>query len=217
LDTARSIEVLTETGAQDAFANNNTASRQHPLLQLELMRRLLETWTPSRTTAEVWLSLNRAEDEEALHEWAAWYFEHNRQYQEIDQVLRNALNAEMQGQWLYLHRALARMREGGIDEAKELLTQAGNNSWLAYANLARIHESRGETLAALQAYEAAATLVMPRTPAERNSAARLLVDLSRALQTMGRTEESRRVLLRAQSFQPNDFSIRRQLQRLIEQ
>jgi len=218
LDTERSIEVLSEAAAPDAFANNNTASRQHPLLQVELMRRLLETWQPSRTSAEVWLALNRGEGEEALYEWAAWYFQHNRQYREIDQVLRNALNAGMQGEWLYLHRALQRMREGSIDEALELLMQAGNNTklWRVYANLARIHESRGETLAALQAYEAAASLVLPKTPAERNSAALLHLELSRNLQTMGRSEESRRVLLRAESFEPDDFSIRRQLQRLIE-
>jgi len=206
LDNTRGTAVLSE--APLPFGES---VEQHPLLDLELLRRRLDTWPPARASAEVWLLLNRHPGDEALHEWAAWYFEHRRLYAESSRILTDAARQGMSGTWLDLHRALALIRQGEIAEGEHLLREAGTGSrdWRIFANLGRIHESHRQTSAALEAYEIAAMLVD-----ERIAAAQVQMRLSRSLEALGRRQESRAALERALEFDPDDLSIRRELRRL---
>ena len=198
-DTARGIAILEEE-----------SSHQDPLLDLELLRRRLDTWPPGRAAAEVWLLLNRHPRDEAIHEWAAWYFEHRRLYAEAARVLNNATHNGMTGSWIALHRAIALLRQGEIAEGERLLREAGTGSrdWRIFANLGRVHESHRRISAALEAYEAAAVLVD-----ERTAAAQVHMRLSRNLEALGRRHESRIALERALELDPDNLTIRRELRR----
>ena len=200
LDTPRGIAAL-----------ESESVHQQPLLDLELLRRRLDIWPPNRAAAEVWLLLNRHPEDQAIHEWAAWYFEHRRLYTESARLLNDAMRNGMTGTWLDLHRALALLRRGEIDGGERLLREAGTGSrdWRIFANLGRIHESHRQISAALEAYEAAAVLVD-----ERIAAAQVQMRISRNLEALGRRQESRAAMERALELDPDDLTIRRELRRL---
>ena len=206
LDTPRGIAALSES-----VVSAGESMERQPLLDLEHLRRNLDTWPPTRASAEVWLLLNRHPGEQAILEWAAWYFEHQRLYAESTRLLNDAARQGMTGTWLDLHRSLALIRQGDITEGERLLREAGTGSqdWRIFANLGRIHESHRQTSAALEAYGIAAMLVD-----ERIAAAQVQMRLSRNLEALGRRQESRDALERALELDPDNLNIRRELRRL---
>jgi tetratricopeptide (TPR) repeat protein len=212
LDSARSIAILDDY-------------KQNPLLDLELLRRRLETLPPTRAAAEVWLLLGRHPEEEALFEWAAWYFDHQKLFDETARLVKDAARKGMAGSWTDLHRSFALLREGKIFEGEKLLRDvyaretsfqgAGNRNadWRIPANLGRIQESRRAIPAALELYEAAAALIAGQRPAENAAAALVQTRLSRCLEALGRIRESRRALEYAAELDPTNLNIRRELRR----
>ncbi|MCL2374885.1 MAG: hypothetical protein FWC65_06555 [Treponema sp.] len=204
MDTPRSITVLLETATAEAQL------ARYPLLDLELLRRRLDTWPPNRAAAEVWLLLNRHGADEIIHEWAAWYFEHRRLYAEAARLLNDAAREGMSGQWIDLHRALSLMRAGDLGAAEIMLRETGTYSrdWRVFANLGRIYESRRQISSARAAYETAAVLV-----GERTAAAQVQLRLSRNLEALGHRQESRAALERALELDPDNLNIRRELRR----
>ena len=203
LGTDRSIAVLSE-----ALVSGDKNMRA--LLDLELHRRRLDSWNPTRAAAEAWLLLGRNPEAEALHEWAAWYFDHQRLYGESSRLLGEALRKGMEGSWLDLHRGLAFVRERNIAEAEKILKEAGRHSedWRIPANLGRIQESRRAISAAAEYYEKAVTLA-----GEKPAAAQIQLRLSRCLEALGRGAESRRALETALELDPDNLNIRRELRR----
>jgi tetratricopeptide (TPR) repeat protein len=189
-------------------------SARHPLLDLELLKHRLDTWPPKRAPAEVWLLLGRHPRDEALYEWAAYFFDHQKLYAETTQLLKTAGHNGMTGSWLDLHRSLARIREGKSGEGEKILKDAAtlSRNWRVFANLARIQESRRAFSTALEYYEKAAALVT-----ERKDAARLQLRISRCLQALGRDRESRRALEYALELNPEDINIRYELRKLNTQ
>ena len=200
MDVSRGIAILEEN-----------IMERHPLLDLELLRRNLEAWPPTRAAAEVWLLLNRHPGDEALHEWAAWYFEHQRLYAESGRLLNSVIREGMTGAWIDQHMALAFIRAGNISEGERLLREAGTGSadWRIFANLGRIYEDRRQISAALAAYETAAVLV-----GDRSAAAQMQMRVSRNLEALGRRQESREALERALELDPDNIHIRRELRRI---
>jgi tetratricopeptide (TPR) repeat protein len=199
LDTTRAVAVLDEENM-----------KRHPLLDLELLRRRLENLPPTRSAAEVWLLLGRNSGNEALYEWAVWYFDHQKLYEESSRLLTEAARDGMGGIWLELHRGLALVREGNVAEAEKILLDAGTRAadWRIFANLGRIHEGRRAISAALEQYEAAAALVKDKT-----MAAQVQIRLSRCLGALGHMRESRRALEYALELDPDNLNIRRELRR----
>ena len=112
LDTQESIAILDEDRI-----------KQNPLLDLELLRRRMETLPPTRAAAEVWLILGRHSSSEALCEWAAWYFDHQKLYDDTERLLKEAERKGMSGSWIDLHRSLAFLREGKIAEGEKILKE----------------------------------------------------------------------------------------------
>ena len=215
LDRARGIAILEESGM-----------RNDPLLDLELLRLTIDTLPPRRAIAEVWMLLGRHPEDEELYEWAAWYFDHQRLYDESSRVLKEAARKGMVGVWLDLHRSLALIREGKIADGEKILREAmfreaGRRDWRIPANLGRIQEGRRAISTALEYYEAAATLVKDKVSlgdmvsgGERPNAARLQMRISRCLEALGRHAESRRAIEYALELDPDNIFIRRELRLL---
>jgi len=215
LDSPQSIAVLEEGNPP-----------LHPLLDLELLRRRLDIYPPNRASAEVWLLLGRNSEEEALHEWAAWYFDFQKLYIESSRLLKEASRRGMAGSWLELHRGLELILEGKTDEGEKVLREAyriqeaaGTADWRIPANLGRIQESRRAISSALEYYEAASAMILNQRPdkmtaAKRTEAGRVQMRLSRCLEALGRTTESRRAMEFALELDPDNLNIRRELRRL---
>ena len=198
-DPARSMAIL-----------DSTEMRQNPLLDLELLRLELHDLPARRGDGEVWLLLERHPQSEALHEWAAWYFDFRRLYSETALVLREATRQGMDGSWIGVHRGLALIVEGRIDEGENIFKEmeVSTADWRVAGNLGRIQESRRNINAALSYYEAAASLVK-----DNKAAAQIQLRISRCLEALGRIQESRRALQTALEFDPDNLQIHRELRR----
>ena len=200
LDTERAVAIL-----------EDDEMRQNPLLDMELLRLQMYSLPQRRAEAEVWMLLNRHEENEDLHEWAAWYFDHQRLYGETLRVLRNTSRSGMTGTWIDLHRGLALIREGNLNEGEMIFREGPgyNTDWRFPANLGRIQEGRRAISSALAYYEAAAALVT-----ENKNAAQIQLRISRCLEALGRAAESRRALERALELDPENLHIHREIRRL---
>ena len=229
LDTARSIAVLS-----DAVVSGEGIMYQNPLLDLENLRRRIETLPPTRTVSEVWLLLGRHSDDEDIYEWAAWFFDHQKLYDETVRLFKEADRKGMNGTWLDLHKSLGFLREGKITEGEKILlniysreanfleasfrktglqgTYSRETDWRIPANLGRVQESRRAISSALEYYEAAAMAADPRFT-EKTDSALLQMRLSRCLETLGRTGESRRAIETAFELDPDNINIRREYTR----
>ena len=208
LDIPRSIAIL-----------DDGSFLQNPLLDLELLRRVMYTMPSRRINAEIWMLLNRHPEEESLFEWAAWYFDHQRLFRETSQVLRDADRRGMSGLWIDLHHSLSHIRQGRIAEGENILREAylretRYQNWRIPANLGRIEESRRNIPAAAAYYEAAAAIIANQRHRETAGAAQLYLRLSSTLETLGLSRESRRALETALELDPDNLFIRRELRRL---
>ena len=237
LDSARLFTTL----RYSRLLEDNTAVailddvREEPLLDLELLRREIDSLPFTRATAEVWLLLGRHPSSEPLHEWAAWYFDLKKLYSETDRLLLGADRRGMYGSWFDLHSGLALLRVGRTDEGEKVLreaAQANSPDWRIPANLGRIYESRGNISAALGYYESAAALISEsrllsestisdgnllsggNLLSERAAVAQLQMRLSRCLETLGRMVDSRRAIEYAVELDPENIIIRRELRRI---
>jgi tetratricopeptide (TPR) repeat protein len=208
MDTPRSVAVLAEEEL-----------RKNPFLDLELLRRRLDTWPPDRGPTETWLLLRRHPGEERLYQWGAYFFDHQRQYAETALLLKDAAKQRIAGPWLDLHQALALLMEGKTDGGEKILKEglAGKGispqaAWLYNANLGRIYEGRRSFSAALEYYETAAALVTSARMPEK--AALVQLRISRCYQALGRNREMRRAVEYALELDPDNFTARYELRRL---
>ncbi|MDR1306396.1 MAG: hypothetical protein LBK74_02330 [Treponema sp.] len=209
------------------------------LFDLELLRRKSESWTVDRTVAETWNLLNRHSGDPRLFEWAAWYFDFQRRYDETPLVLRNAAINRAEGPWSGLHRAFAQLRAGDLDEAEKTLRSIVKSPgegglhrrrqplWQAPACLGLLLERRGNFREALECCETAAGLlaaggILPEDSGisaagaapERRDAARIQVRIAGLLRSLGRGPESRRPLEYALDLDPENLEARLELSRL---
>jgi tetratricopeptide (TPR) repeat protein len=110
------------------------------------------------------------------------------------------------------------METGSLDQAEERLramTEAPANRaiWQAAANLGLILESRHAPFPALEYYEIAAAR-MPASLLRAQAASRLQLRIAGCLRTLGRTEDSRRVLRYSLDLNPDNLAARLELRRL---
>jgi tetratricopeptide (TPR) repeat protein len=166
-----------------------------------------------RGAAEVWLLLGRHPGNEDLLEWAAWFFDHQRQYGELALLIKAADRERTQGRvfsrpWLDLRQGLSLMRESRLEEAMELLRPLAGENWEAAANLGRIMESRRSPTAALEYYELAA-----RGAKTKEDASRIQFRMSRCYKSLGQEGESLRALEYALELNPDNLNARLELRR----
>jgi tetratricopeptide (TPR) repeat protein len=182
-----------------------------PLLDLELLRRRLEQWELPRSVAETWMLLGRHPGDERLYQWGAYFFERQRQYNETALLLNQSRMNGINGPWLGLHEAIARIREGRLNEAEALLQAVSidDADWQVSANLGLLQESRRAVSDALKSYETASSLVK-----DNADAAKIQLRIARCLRSLGRDQEIRRVLEYAQDLDPDNLNVRLELHRL---
>jgi tetratricopeptide (TPR) repeat protein len=201
----RLLEPQQATGILEGRAEND------PLADLELLRRQGELRSMERTVAETWLLLGRHPEEERLYQWAAWYFNFQRKYEETSVLIKTAGRHGIGGVWLDLNAALPLMREGKLAEAENLLRaippEAG--CWQAGANLGRILESRHAPRAALEQYNTAFSLV-----SDPAAASRIQLRMAGCFRALGQTGESREALRRSVELNPGNLPARLELENL---
>ncbi|MDR3248788.1 MAG: hypothetical protein LBT39_08375, partial [Treponema sp.] len=94
---------------------------------LEILRRRGELWPLDRTIAETWLLLGRYPEDSRLYQWAAWYFDYQRQYGEGAMLVKTAGYRGIQGPWLDLNASLRDLEAGRLDQAEERLRAISSN------------------------------------------------------------------------------------------
>jgi tetratricopeptide (TPR) repeat protein len=184
------------------------------LIDLEHLRRKLETTTPDRAVAETWLLLNRNPDVEEIYRWAGWYFEYQRRYDDLKDLLRFAGQNGVESPYLAFHRALELARDGNIQESLELLESSdGIPAWQRRANAALLLYARREYAAALGYWEeAAAMLPSGGSDFVREAGARIYLKMARCRRILGGgQDEIRRDLERARALDGENIVIRLEL------
>jgi tetratricopeptide (TPR) repeat protein len=199
LDHSRATAILEE---QDL--------KNEGLFDLELVKRGRDFWTLDRTVAELWLLLGRHPRDERLYQWAAYYFERQKRYDETAVLLRTAGYNGLEGGWIPLTQGIRLIREGRLDEGEARLRELSGASWLADANIARVLEARRSNAEALEYYEAAFSRLT-----DKKEAARIQLSIARCLRSLGRNEEIRRVLESAGELDPENLTVRLELRRLL--
>jgi hypothetical protein len=205
--------LLPDDRAKAVLFEHPLATRE-PLLDMERVRRAA---LPGRAAADVWLLLNRHPDDSRLYRWAAWYFERQRHYDDLDALTRLAAQNEAESPYMSFHKALSLARQGNIGEAAAMLEGLdGHPSWQRPANLGLLSDSSREYAAALRYYAEAAALI-PDSPdaALRVQAARLYLKMARCRRILGESKEAvRNDLERALSFDSENVDARLALSRL---
>ena len=164
--------------------------------------------------------INRNSQEEALYEWAAWYFDHQKLYGETARILKEAGRNKITAPWIELHRSIALLRDGKINESEKILKEASafqegkrSRNWRIPANLGRIQESRRAISGALDYYEAAAVIAAEQGFREKPERAILQMRISRCLEALGHPREAARAMEYAAELDPDSLFIRRELRR----
>jgi hypothetical protein len=191
---------------------------QEALLDLEYLRRGMETMPPDLAIAETWLLLNRHPDAESIYRWAAWHFEYQRRYEDLEALSRFAGKNHVESHFLDFHRALRLVRNGNAKEGLDLLENAGDiPAWQRRANIALVLYARREFSAALKHWEDAA-LAIPSgaSPSLRAAGARIYLKMAECRRILGgRPEDIRRDLERAQALDGENIDVRLALRRTV--
>ncbi len=77
-----------------------------PLIELELIRRNRGYSEPGKTAADTWMLLGRYPLEAELYQWASYFFQEMRMFEEAGQLEKNAGYNTIDAPWLTLQRAL---------------------------------------------------------------------------------------------------------------
>jgi hypothetical protein len=191
---------------------------EKPLADMEKVRRGREVWTQDKTIAQTWLLLNAYQQNETLHQWAAWFFDFERRYEETDILVNNpALNA-VAGNWLVMHEAIGLIRNNELASAQELLESSiqEDASWAVYANIARIYETSRSLEAIEKAVDYYRKALSQDAEKSSENAARLQYRLSRRLRLLNRDAESRAALEAAIELKPDYLDAITELKRTVE-
>jgi tetratricopeptide (TPR) repeat protein len=199
-----------EKAAAVLEAKAKTDKLAEPLIHLEILRRQRELWTADKTKAETWLLLNKYQTDQRLYEWAGWLFDFQKNYSEIDYLVKTASFYNISGSWLDFHQSVMLILAGKLDAAYERLKAFPPDTRLyaAPANMARILEAKRDMENALAYYKKAAVL-----ESNAENAARIQFRISRCLRFLGRDEECKTALKTALSLNPGFLDARAELKR----
>lgn len=206
--------------AQDAIdlLERSFAWGEKSFADLEKIRRGREIWSRDRTIAQAWFLLNTYQKDENLYQWAAWFFDFERRYEETDMLIKNAAFNDITGDWLTLHEAVGLIHSNEIVAVQKLLESIPqeNASWTVYADIARIYEmnrSRETIEKAIEYYKKAMDQSVEKSA---GNAARLQYRLSRCFRLLNRDAESKAALETALKLKPDYLDAIMELKRIVE-
>ncbi len=186
------------------------AKQADPFIELELIKQNRGYSEPGKTVADTWLLLGRYPANPEIYQWASYFFQEMRMFDEADYLKKNAEYNNIDAPWLTLQKALDAMRAGDLDYAEELLKSVSPESgWEIPANLGLIKKSQLALTEAIEYFESASSLC-------GNNKDQALIQLNIALcfRALGNVQEARRVLYYAQDLDPNNLQIRLELRKL---
>ncbi|MDR2543418.1 MAG: hypothetical protein LBC80_08240 [Treponema sp.] len=192
-----------------------------PYIDLEINKRHRESWGLDRRIAETWLLLDRHDENENLHEWAAWHFFFQRRFDEIPIFIDRLGRQNFHGSWIDIYRALHLMNEGSLSIAEDILLRiaandaAFNANWPVHANLGRIYDEQRSVSRAFTQYELAASKIQSSTPQNPKTASRIQHRIAKCFINLGRSSEAIRVLLYALDLDPENMGAQLELDRLF--
>lgn len=199
-------------GAIAILQNDKLPVSKFPYIDLEICRRQGRYRERDRQVADAWLLLDRHLENEDLYEWAAWLMFFQQNYREAGILIKRIDDYGFTQQWAQICRAIYLMRDGDLESAENILRSipAESAEWPVFANLGRILEARRSPAPALEQYEIAVSkLQNPRT------ASRVQLRAARCLFTIGRRNDARRALEYALELDPDNISVRLELDRTL--
>jgi tetratricopeptide (TPR) repeat protein len=199
-------------GAIAILQNDKLPVSKFPYIDLEICRRQGRYRERDRQVADAWLLLDRHLENEDLYEWAAWLMFFQQNYREAGILIKRIDDYGFTQQWAQICRAIYLMRDGDLETAENILRSvpAESAEWPVFANLGRILEARRSPAPALEQYEIAVSkLQNPRT------ASRVQLRAARCLFTIGRRNDARRALEYALELDPDNISVRLELDRTL--
>ena len=202
-----------------ALLRGNSAfpPQYYPYIDLEICKRLSLEWNLNRQAAETWLLLDRHPENEELYKWAAWNFYFQRRYDEIPILIGRFNLLKYTSSWVNFYKALLLMNEGNLDGAETILLSIPEEEaeWPVNANLGRIYDEMLSHSRAVRQYETAAKKQQEASPRNHKTAARLQQRIARVYSAQGKQNDALRAMLQALDLDPENMSIRLELERLV--
>ena len=183
---------------------------KNALLEIELIRRQIESWSLNKTISETWIMLNRHNEDTRAYQWAGYFFDFQGRFEETDILVREASRHNITGAWLDLHEVLHALHAGDFMLAEERLRAMVYYIWQVPANIGRVMElAHHDPMSAIAYYERALELVK-----DKRTILTLYFRISQCFRMIGNMEESRKVLERILELDPEYFDALLELQRL---
>ncbi|MDR0551372.1 MAG: tetratricopeptide repeat protein [Spirochaetaceae bacterium] len=221
-----------------ALLENEDGARNHVLLDLELFKRNMPKLDIQKNAAETWLLLNRHPVSASLYQWAAWYFEYQKLYEDAAFLSHFAAQNGVESPALAFNESLSAMRSGALRQAGGVLAGlieqlpaassglertadgAWSLRWASEANLALIMEANREPREALIHYEKAIAAFsalngqFPLKYTARKKTALILVHIARCYETLGMQTQAREALVQALALDADNIDVNLALRKL---
>ena len=202
-----------------ALLRGNSAfpPQDYPYIDLEICKRLSSEWNLNRQAAETWLLLDRHPENEDLYKWAAWSFFFQRRYDEIPILIDRINLLHYMSSWANLYKAILLMNEGYLENAETILLSIPEEEaeWPVNANLGRIYDEMLSHSRAIRQYETAVKKQQETSPQNKKTAARLQQRIARGYSAQGKQSDALRAMLQALDLDPDNMSIRLELERMV--
>ncbi|MDR2601302.1 MAG: hypothetical protein LBC53_02460 [Spirochaetaceae bacterium] len=210
--------------------------RTNVLIDWEIVRRETVNNTIKKNIGETWLLLNRHPSNYTVYEWAAWYFERQKEYGEASLLKNAAVKNAVNVPAVFINEAINLIHAGELDKAEEILAKLkkenksafltpgvrGENglrygAWAVSANLALIQEKQGSAKTALENYEDALRLLNAGTSSktsEKKRAALIWLHMARCYNFLGQKDKVRTSLENALQMDADNVNVHLAISRI---
>ncbi|MHC6202878.1 hypothetical protein ACYULU_06755 [Breznakiellaceae bacterium SP9] len=195
----------------------NRAPPNNALVDLELLKRRLAITPSAKSIPETWQLLEWHPDDMDLYQWAAYYFEFQKQYTELAILLRQMEQrgkTEKDYPWMNLHQCFAAIRAEKLGEAEAILQKTALATWQVPANIARILEYQHSFREADANYQKALDVLELDPKKTKEDASLIYLRKSHVLRFLNKQEECRDALKLALQLNPKNVNARLELDRI---
>ena len=209
-----------------AVLESDERTGTEPLLDIELHKRNAERNGVLKTVGDTWLLLNRHQTNDMVYQWAAWYFEFQKLYDQSAFLKHFAEKNNVDSGAVTINESLRAMRAENFTAAESLFrslldTQPIDTgrkptgtpalqSWLVYANLGLLQELRRAPREALDSYLEAFRLLAPSAvnPPGKKNMAKLYLHAARCYDLLRMPDSTRTALEKALELDGDNVNIR---------